>query len=203
MQKKLFILALAVLVFVVGGVLVWQKKQGIQTPGVKKIEEEQSESTFTEKYPQHVEAIQGTDEVWYNIPEYGVRMRLNKQFAENLIYSFVHEKNNNLNEEWDAVYFSTKSLTAIDKGCSPEEGSPLGVITKTKGNSTEFAKTEEFYSSRLKDIIQIGEYYYIWTGPQATCWDSKNDDAIQKVRGAEIYKAIQDGVKTIQFIPSK
>lgn len=180
---------------------MWQKKQNSEVSApvtIVKPEVNQNES-----YPQHIEAIQGSNEVWYNIPEYGVRMRLNKKFAEDLIYSFVHEKNANFNEEWDAIYFSTKSLTAIDKGCSPEEGNPLGVITKIKGNATELAKTEEFVSSRLQDIIQIGDYYYMWTGPQATCWIPKNDDAIQKVRGAEIYKAIQDGVKTIQLIPSK
>ncbi len=172
------------------------------TPSSKVVPTDDRQNIF-EKYPQHVEVIPGTDEAWYNIPELGIRMKLNKEFAEGLIYQYIHVVTNDLQEEWDATHFSTKSLTAIDKGCSPEEGRPLGTITKTKGDVKELAKTDVFYSSRLDDIIQIGEYYFMWTGPQATCWDPKNDEAVQKVRGPEIYKAIQDGVKTIQLIPSK
>ncbi|MBP9727944.1 MAG: hypothetical protein KBD27_01055 [Candidatus Moranbacteria bacterium] len=201
MQKKLLISAIVILVLIVTLVFVWQKKQSGEA--LDPVTIVKSDTTQEKTYPQNIEVIQGTNEAWYSLPEYGVRMRLNKEFAENLIYIFVHEKNVALNEEWDAVYFSTKSLTAIDEGCSPEEGNPLGAITKTKGSAAEIAKTEEFYSSRLRDIVQIGEYHYMWMGPQATCWDPKNDDAIQKVRGAEVYRAIQDGVKTIQLIPSK
>lgn len=68
--------------------MLWQKKQSTETPEVKKTEEQQSEPTLTEKYPQHIEAIQGSDEVWYNIPELGVRMRLNRGFAEDLVYVY-------------------------------------------------------------------------------------------------------------------
>jgi hypothetical protein len=201
MQKKLLVLIVVILVLVAALFFALRTKQNNQVlPLVSVVK---PDTTQDKMYPQHLEVIQGSNEVWYNIPEIGVRMRLNKEFAGDLIYSFVHEKSTDPDENWDAVYFSTKSLTGIDKGCSPEEGNPLGVMTKTKGNVSELAKTEEFYSSRLKDIIQIGEYFYMWTGPQATCWDPKNDDAIQKVRGAEIYKAIQDGVKTIQLITSK
>lgn len=200
MQKKLLIFLVAALVLIVAAIFVWQTKQNSQTSPVGTIK---PDTTQEKTYPQYTEVIQGSNEAWYNIPEIGVRMRLSKEFADDLIYSFVHEKSTDPDENWDAVYFSTKSLTAVDMGCSPEEGGPLGVITKIKGNASELAKTDEFYSSRLKDIIQIGEYFYMWTGPQATCWDPKNDDAIQKVRGAEIYKAIQDGLKTIQLITSK
>lgn len=206
-MQKHFLLVIALLV-TVGALWYMEKRQAALNPPVvtdPAVEPGQEPTPSLESsYSRHIEAIPGnTDEVWYNIPEYGVRMRLSQEFAEDLIYSFVHEKNTNLNEEWDAVYFSTESLTAVDKGCSPEEGSPLGVITKIKGNVAELAKTDVVYSSALKDIIQVGEYYYMWTGPQATCWNPKNDDAIQRVRGPEIYKAIQDGVKTIQLIPSR
>ena len=213
-QKHIFVVVgIFLLLGATGGVLVWRKKQSAPQPTVPMVQVDggkQSDipQSQADAYPQHIEAISGTDEVWYNIPEYGVRMRLNKDFAEDLIYSFVVEVTDDSKEEWDATYFSTKALTAIDNGCSPEEGSPLGVIAKLGKDAQESAKNNNEYFFSRPNSIYIGDDYYVWTGPQATCWDPKNDIAIQKARSAKDYmgngaKYISDGLQTIQLISSK
>lgn len=212
MQKKLLISVVAILILLGGVVLLWQKnlQQGVQTSPVVKTEDTETGTAQKDVYPQHIESIPGnTHEAWYGIPEIGIHMKLNKEFAEDLIYIFAHERNDSRNEEWDAVYFSTKALTVFDKGCSPEKGHPLGIITKSKGDVRELAKTDIFYSSRLEEITQIGDYYYMFTGAQAICWDPKNDEAIRRVKSAKDYsgssgaKYISEGMKTLQLIPSK
>lgn len=209
MNKKLFII-LSLVILLAGGV-VWlqqfkQKQTNSQTTSQvesQRITASESSKPGTQDYPQHIETIPGnSDEVWYNIPELGVRMKLNKEFAMSLIYQYSHEVTA-AKEEWDAVAFSTKELITIDRGCSPEEGRPLGSITKWKGNIQELAKTDDFFSARLDSIIQIGDYYYMWTGPHDACWDPKYDEEIAVVRNPEVYINIQNGLKNLQKIPLK
>ena len=206
MHKKLLVLVVLGIILVGGGVFVWYMNEQNQVivPSSVIVPEVNNK----EAYPQHIEAISGSDEVWYGIPEIGVRMRLNKEFAEDLIYQYVHEVTDDSKEEWDATYFSTKALTAIDNGCSPERGSPLGVIAKLGKDAQESAKNNNEYFFSRPNSIYIGDDYYVWTGPQATCWDPKNDDAIMKSRSPQDYrgsgsKYVSDGFKTIQSIPSK
>ena len=94
-QKPLLIAVVLVALFaIVGAFWYIQKRQGdVNQPVVTNpvIDLDQNPTRVPESYPQHIEVISGTDEVWYNIPELGVRMRLNKEFAENLIYQYVHE----------------------------------------------------------------------------------------------------------------
>ena len=111
-------------------------------------------------------------------------------------------------EEWDATNFSTKSLTNIDKGCSPEEDRPLGSITKWGRDVQESAEKNNEYFFSGPNSIQIRDYYYVWTGPQATCWDPKNTVAIQQARSAKDYKGsgakyVSEGLKVLELIPQK
>lgn len=200
MQKKLLIFFVVALILIIVAVFSWQTKQNSQTPHMGGIK---PNITQEETYPQYIEAIQGSNEVWYNIPEDGVRMRLNKEFADDLIYSFVHEKNTDPDENWDAMYFSTKSLISVDKNCS----TALGVLTKMEGNAQELAKSDEYIASRLDKIVQVGSYYYIHSGPQDVCWNSAVETEARAVFPGEYNgvgaKSISDGIKTLQSVPLK
>ena len=213
MPKKIILLLSLTLLLSVAAFVLWRMdKSSVPVVTPEPVPEEVSETPQASSeaesfaYQQYIEAIPGnTDEVWYNIPELGVRMKLNKEFAEDLIYKFSYEVDSE-GSQWEAAYFSTKALTTIDNGCSPEEGSPLGVLTKSMGNVQQFAKTDVYFSSRLDSIVQIGGYYYMWTGPQATCWDPKNDDVVYKAKSAKDYvgsgaKYVSDGMKTLQSVP--
>lgn len=199
MPKKLLISAVAILILLGGIVFVWQKnlQQDVQTsPGVK--------TDQHNAYPQHIEAISvNVDEVWYNIPEYGIRMRLNKEFAEDLLYRFVHEKNIR-NEEWDTVYLSLKKLGEVAPGC--EE---YGILGRNKGNLKEMKKMEDqldvYVSSRLDSYVQAGEYYYSWISSQEVCWDSNLEQKVREVFPGKYdgsgAKNISEGIKTLELIP--
>lgn len=158
------------------------------------------------KYPQHIEAIPGnTDEVWYNIPELGIRMKLNREFAEDLVYTRGQNRDNG-GSSWYVV-FSTRPLMEIDDGCSPES-MIAGSLVKIEGNAKEAAEGDMYLSSRIDQIVQVANYYYMWQGPQATCWHPINDQAIQNIPSAEDYrgsgaKYVLDGLKTLKPITQK
>jgi hypothetical protein len=201
-QKSLFLTTILIALLVIAGAFWFMKQRqaAMNQPPIIITEPvvEAPVQTEPEKYPQHIETIPGnTDEVWYNIPELGIRMKLNKEFAEDLVYKFVREKNDD--SEWDAVNFSTKSIVNVDSKCSPESG-VLGSLTKTRGNASELAKTDVYFSSRFDGIVQLNEFYYLWIGPQSPCWDEVNDKAMYKVRSPKIYKSVQDSIKTIELV---
>ena len=169
--------------------------------------EQVTEPDLISLYPQHYKMISGNaEEVLYNIPELGIRMKLNKEFAEDLIYSVSHiKKTYGEKEEVDIVYFSTKSMTLIDAFCAPDKGSSGGAISRNKGIAKEVAKTDEYVAPRLSSLIQIGDFYYIFEKPQATCWDPNLEYEVLKLdpsryQGKGI-KSLDEGFKNIQSIP--
>ncbi len=205
MQKKLLLSVLAVALLISGAVLVWQKKMA-QEEDKNQNQEVVQENTNNEKYPQHIEVIQGSDEVWYGIPEYGVRMRLNREFAEDLIYST--EMTDDFGEKSNGIFFSTKVMTEVAPECSPERGNALGSVFKAKGNMMELAKTDEYLAARVNTYVQIGDYYYGWVGHQAPCWYPSHQDMAEKewskeYNGVSGVNSLYNSSKTFQLIPSK
>lgn len=203
MQKKGILLVVIVLVVAGGLFFFFQKKQS--SPALTNNTEKGTQQSG-EKYPQHIEDIPGSDEVWYGIPEYGVRMRLNKEFAEDLIYS--NGSVDDASEKQEGIYFSTKAITAVAPECSPERGGAFGFLFKAEGNMTEIAKTDEYLAARVDDYVQIGNYYYGFVGHQAVPWFPEHEEAVRKAWSLENYpsfgaKYVSDGIKTLQLIPSK
>lgn len=208
MSKKVILSLIAVALVLVGYLLF--SKQNQPTPVAPEVKTQVQPEV---KYPQHIEAITGTDEVWYSIPEFEVRMRLNKEFAEDLVYKLKHEKNDD-GEEWDAISFSTKGIMAVALECAPENDGVFGVFTRIDGTVEEADKNNlglgpGYFQSRLKTgtIVQFPQYFVIWTSPQAPCWPLSDNEAVESERSREYAgsgaKGIYDGVKTLQLIPSK
>lgn len=167
-QKPLFLAVVLTALVVIGGAFCFMSRRlaSVNQPVVTDPIVETQAQTELEKYPQYIEAIPGNvDEVWYNIPEYGVRMRLNKEFAEDLLYSFVRDKNSS-GEEWDSIYFSGKKLLSVAPSCK----NSLGTLGRSKGNLREMKKMKSsldaYTASRLDAYVQAGDYFYDWMGPQ-------------------------------------
>lgn len=195
MQKKLLISALIILALVGGMVFVWQRNQGSEAVSpVSTVK--QPEIAQEEKYPQHIEAIPGnTDEVWYGIPEYGVRMRLNKEFAEDLIYGFELE-------DQSTAYFSSKKITEISSCLLPPVDSPLGYLFRAEGNMKEDANTDEYLAARINSYVQIGSFYYGWVAPQEGCWniDGKGSPTFPIQYNGSGFKTVSEGIKTLEVV---
>ena len=92
-QKKLIIGIFIILTFVVG-VFVWQKRENQILPQDLQLFNNQvqpdTQNDIQSKSdevppPQYIVVIPGSDSVWYEIPELGVRVKLNKKYAEDLI----------------------------------------------------------------------------------------------------------------------
>ncbi|MGB3072842.1 MAG: hypothetical protein WBB68_01120 [Candidatus Moraniibacteriota bacterium] len=177
----------------------------VETP--VQVEPQAEPGVNPDTYPQHIETIPGNaDEVWYNIPELGIRMKLNREFAEDLVYRVVYSKILS-GEERRAAYFETKAMMRIDIYCSPENGGS-GALSRNEGIAQEVARTSEFIKSRLKNIIQIGESYYLFERPQATCWDPGHSEEVMKLDPNTMYagkgaRHVSDGYKSIQLIPGE
>lgn len=122
---------------------MWQKKQDTTAVSPENIVKP---SALPEgKYPQHITEIAGSDEVWYSIPELGVRMRLNRGFAEDLVYIYSKSESD-VNEGQkkyfvpfeERVDFSTYSLQRIEPACVPGTRS-IGEILKESGDINDWS----------------------------------------------------------------
>ncbi len=159
-------------------------------------------SAHPDSYPQHIETIPGnSDEVWYNIPELGIRMRLNKEFAEDLVYVYDRRKDDE-GGAWDEIGFSTKALAAITDYCSP---GAIGAIDRITTVLKEEIKDNT--TRHLNDYIRVGDYYYGFESGHDPCWDPSLESEVRKVfpgkyAGAGA-KYVSDGLKTIELIPQK
>ncbi|TXH02422.1 MAG: hypothetical protein E6R05_04220 [Candidatus Moraniibacteriota bacterium] len=169
-KKLLLLLALAVLLGV-SVFYVW-KQSTVVAPTTHEpmvMPEPTPEPVAPVEYSQHIEIIPGnTDEVWYNIPEWGVRMKLNKGFAEELIYS--DGMMDDFGKSQDGIYFSTKNITQVASECGPKRGGAFGVLYKRNGIAKEDAKDDFLLERDLQDrVVQFNGFYVGYAGPQALC----------------------------------
>ncbi len=210
MSKKFLLLPSLVLILGVTAFVLWRMDKTstpVVAPEPVVNNSESNIQSDLDRYPQHIENIpNSTDEVWYNIPELGVRMKLNKDFAGDLIYSVSHiKKTYGEKEEVDIAYFSTKSMMHIDAFCAPDKGASGGAVSRNKGVAKEVAKSDEYIAARLNNLIQIDGFYYIYTKPQATCWDSNLTKEVLKFDPMIIYKglghkSLDNGFRGIELI---
>jgi hypothetical protein len=198
MNHKPFFLAttLIALLVIAGAFWYLQKRQAAMNQPPIIITEPVVEApvqTEPEKYPQHIEAIPGnTDEVWYNIPELGIRMKLNKEFAEDLVYF----------SDGDSVYadayFSTKLLMEIDPMNCSARTAPLGFIYRQSGTVEDAAYHRELpwdyvNLEKLGFIRRFPGFFVEYTGPQAACYDERKLSETQRASLMQIeglYRAI-------------
>jgi hypothetical protein len=133
-------------------------------------------------------------------------MKLNKEFAEDLVYVYRHEKDDE-GGEWDNADFSLKELERVVPGCGGYSN-----LTKSKGDLKEMKKNkytlDPYLAARLDDFIQAGDYYYGWAGFQDVCWDSSLEKKVREVFPPGKYKGMgaknmPDGLETIELIPKR
>ena len=148
------------------------------------------------RYPQYIEASQNAGLVYYIIPELGIRMRLNEKFAKDLIYSVAPEKNAD-GELWDAVYFSTLSLTSVDENCSPENGR-MATLVKVPDASEALP----IINGIVKHFPDFDLIIFPGFGESA-CWNARTEKLARAAIDARFdgvgAKTIQDALNTIQL----
>ncbi|MFZ1654429.1 MAG: hypothetical protein WAT84_01200 [Candidatus Moraniibacteriota bacterium] len=163
----------------------------VETP--VQVEPQAEPGVNPDTYPQHIETIPGNaDEVWYNIPELGIRMKLNREFAEDLVYF----------PDGDSVYadayFSTKLLMEIDSMNCSARTAPLGFIYRQSGTIEDAAYHRELpwdyvNLEKLGFIRRFPGFFVEYTGPQAACYDERKLSETQRASLMQIeglYRAI-------------
>ncbi len=200
MDKKSWLIFGVLVVFAVGAVLFFIQQQKIipaQNQNPENLNKETSKQF--QDYPQHIEAIPGnTDEVWYNIPELGVQMKLNKEFAEDLLYITSNEKGS----KPDTAYFTSKKLYANTPNCAFGSIGNITIIQnelKTNETVPNTIPPERIKSFSGFDVVLFGP-----TTPYEICWDPTQDngDTIKKVF-TEKKDLMSSGFKNLQPISSK
>ena len=205
-QKSLFIaVSLIALLAIAGALWCIQKRQVTTNQPIAAdsvVNPIQDPLKTPKSYPQHIEAIPGNmDEVWYNIPELGIRMKLNKEFAEDLIYAYFSEKDDE-GKEWDRIGFSTKALAAITEYCNP---GALWSVDRIKVSLKQEIEKNSFTTRHLNDYVQAGNYYYGFEGSHDPCWNQDLESEVREVFPGKYpglgAKNILDSLKTIQTMP--
>lgn len=95
---------------------------------------------------------------------------------------------------YEIIEFSSESLIKADEisidpikqYCGAEEG-PLGTLTRTK-------ELTEYLSGR--DEVKIGDYYYIYLSPQATCSDDEKVRNLQSSQKLSLEKVITKSLRS-------
>lgn len=167
MKKKILISIILVLVIIAGVTGFWQWKQIEQQRQIKHVQNQQ-------------QAIQNNntnqnDLVWYEIPELGIKFKIEKDIADELIYEYTGEAiptgiNGKPESKVRTIYFSTKKLTSIDpKNCAAKDG-PIGLISRYEGGA------DTHYATKDKNIgiRQLENFVISYAGPQAVCFSRKN-----------------------------
>lgn len=102
-----------------------------------------SQQTTSSQPQKSQEADLAADEVWYPIPELGIKMKLNKEFAADLVYEYISTQNTE-GVQLEDVSFTTKFLQSIDEEYCSSRFGPLGTIVKiTNQNVEKILKNKE------------------------------------------------------------
>lgn len=207
MNHKALILSIPVmLALLFGGWFLSREPKSVSESQNPPVVKENSSQVADQNRLQHIEPILGnSDEVWYAIPEMGVRMKLNKEFAEDLSYGSTQGKNS-LDGEWNSLYLSLINLAKIAPDCT---GWNYGSLFRYEGDLEELKRQKDeldlYLATRLDEYIQVGNYYYGWVGPQDVCWNASMEEKVRQVfpgrysgSGA---KNVIEGIKTLELIP--
>lgn len=153
-----------------------------------------------EKYPQHIEAIPGNaEEVWYNIPELGIRIKLNKEFAEDLVYE--------PSESYAAISFQKKSVLLAAPECKVSDAD-FGYLYRFDGTiedaDKESDRGKDFYSSlrNYNMVAEFSDFFVALSTDRAdACWWGKTENKVAEEAARKKYaglgaQSIQDAFKS-------
>ena len=162
MQKKLIVAAVIALILLGGVIFVWQKKmsevQPVSTSGLVEQPENKSQHQEAEAEtfsPQHITPIVGSQQVWYEIPEMGIKLLLSREVAEELVYSYFPKV--------DGIMLYSTRIINYNKNCTELCGTiDENIEGLWKVSGTYNNENLEFGNKLLK---QFPNFYLIVSNP--------------------------------------
>jgi len=176
-KTTLYAVALVVVLALLAGVFVWQKGQkqtNIQNQTAQQSSEGQPESNPQNEgesegvfSPQHIVAIPGSQQVWYEVPEMGIKLLLSKEAAEELVYRYAPKRDVDIFVEMqglesqlikvkdvESVVFFWKKVVDFRKKCDQ---------SNTDCRTSEETIDLEFYINKIPDVYH-GEGFAFSSG---------------------------------------
>lgn len=176
MKRTQLSLVIAFGILIIGvGVLLWQKQQSVPQPDLLDLVEPSVETPVTNESNTVTTApIPEPEMVWYDIPELGIRFKVDPVTKEELVYHFVGFPGK---ETKKLVDFSTKTMTELEPECSAEKGAPLGSLSRRFGKP----KDPLVPCGGGQKVYEYPGGYFCYTMPQAPCMSPEEDAQYQEV----------------------
>ena len=190
-QKPLFltIILITLLAVIAGAFWCLQNRPGaMNQPIVTEPVAQAPIQAETEKYPQHIETIPGNaDEVWYNIPEMGIQMRMTKDLANDLVYECVALRDEDLeDDDCGLVYFGSKLDMQKEQKSISESGMMFATLSKIAGqvkDSDTYLRSRYESPDEQGQFRQFSDYFLYYAMPVTSCHFTENEIQTQNGYG--------------------
>ncbi|MGB3072831.1 MAG: hypothetical protein WBP40_01425 [Candidatus Moraniibacteriota bacterium] len=190
-QKPLFltIILITLLAVIAGAFWCLQNRPGaMNQPIVTEPVAQAPIQAETEKYPQHIETIPGNaDEVWYNIPEMGIQMRMTKDLANDLVYECVALRDEDLeDDDCGLVYFGSKLDMQKEQKSISDSGMMFATLSKIAGqvkDSDTYLRSRYESPDEQGQFRQFSDYFLYYAMPVTSCHFTENEIQTQNGYG--------------------
>lgn len=134
---------------------------------------------------------------YLQIKEWGVEFKKPSDMYD-LVYTLINTSIGENDRVVENVYFSTHKLINLDQSCGPQMG-PIGVLVGILGREND----PTYFQDRNIPInfmysTYLGDRYYFFVRPQATCSDNKQVQEIESEQLLKLGAAITESLRIIQ-----
>lgn len=196
MKKTTIIAVVALLaVAILFGMGFWQWKSQ-QNQKVSRSDQAQSQ----EQQKQQSQQIPEDQLVWYEIPELGIKMKLKKDLAEDLIYNIESSNDSQGRLAWYSN-FTMKSLQMVDPVYCTSENRAIGTIVKISNLTIESQVGESSFLPDEKSglLKRLGDYSIAYIGPHAMCYGISKKNEGDPLANDGI-KSLMNAIVTVELL---
>ncbi len=165
-QKKIVAGILFAVVLAIAGVFVWEKQTIIEQSNQEQPKQEitnvndikNADSVESIEFsPQQIVAIPNSTNVWYEVPELGIKLLLSKAAAEEIVYQYrsINDIGNDVTKRVASVSFFSKKIITFDVALGlPKTWDDLYIMQKYLGTYTG-----ETFCCGVKFFKQLDGFY--------------------------------------------
>lgn len=179
MKRTQLSLVIAFGILIIGvGVLLWQKQQSVPQPDLLDLVEPSVETPVTNESNTVTTApIPEPEMVWYDIPELGIRFKVDPVTKEELVYHFDKEFGD---ANVQSAGFSTKTMSQFNPPYCSAEFMPIGSLMRVK-KTPILPKDPLVPCGGGQKVYEYPGGYFCYTMPQAPCMSPEEDAQYQEV----------------------
>ena len=185
MNKRNIALISLLILSIFFSIWFWYVKSGTDTKISLVQNQEDKSGQISQSVPQNL--------IDYPIPELGIKLKLPKDIAENLVYEMTGK---------ETVGFSKKLLVEFSADCAPKWG-VLGGISRYEGKPEDYPGP---FVHRERGRKVFDSFFIVYSPPQAWCLSDKEaqryTEMLKKNGGSkESYYQTDGGIRFEDIIP--